>query len=106
MDSDKLALLGGTAVGGVPADTHPTFTDRCIERVTEQMRSGRTVGLNRSVDVVRECETAIATWQGVAECLGVSSGHAALHCALMGLEIATSLRGGSAAGHRCRPAGR
>ncbi len=89
MDVDQLALLGGAPCGGVPQDRHPTFTDRCLERVAEHLRTGRTVGLNRSIDVIRECETAIARWQGVAECLGVSSGHAALHCALMGLEIST-----------------
>lgn len=89
MAAEKLALLGGTAVKPPPPDRHPTFSERCLERVTEHLRSGQTVGLNRNSAVVAECEAAIAEWQGVEECLAVSSGHAALHCALMGLEVST-----------------
>ncbi len=89
MSASKLALLGGEPVGAPRADQHPTFSDRAIERVVEHLRAGRTVGLNRNVDVIAECEAAICAWHGVEEALGVSSGHAALHCALMGLEIST-----------------
>lgn len=87
MSAERLALLGGTPVKPPAADRHPQFSERCIERVVEHLRSGRTVGLNRTIDVVREAEEAIAAWQGSAECLLVSSGHAALHSALMGVGI-------------------
>ncbi len=89
MAKDTLALLGGEPLGAVTPDPHPTFTERCLERVVEHLRSGRTVGVNRNTDVIAECERKIAEWHGVADCLGVSSGHAALHSALMGLEIST-----------------
>ncbi|MBI2298910.1 MAG: DegT/DnrJ/EryC1/StrS family aminotransferase [Armatimonadetes bacterium] len=89
MGAEQLALLGGTPVGAVPQDPHPTFSDACIQRVVDHLRGGRTVGLNKGTDVVRECEEAVAAWQGVEECMAVSSGHAALHTALMGLEIST-----------------
>lgn len=83
MAADTLALLGGTPVGAPPQDPHPTFTDRCRERIDELLRSGHTVGLNRHDAILRECEEALAAWQGVPEVMAVSSGHAALHCALM-----------------------
>ena len=89
MAASQLALLGGTAVKPPPPDKHPTFSDACIARITDHLKTGRVVGLNRTCDVVAECEAAIAAWQETSECLAVSSGHAALHCALMGLEIST-----------------
>ncbi|MCC7493436.1 MAG: DegT/DnrJ/EryC1/StrS family aminotransferase [Fimbriimonadaceae bacterium] len=85
----KLALLGGPALGAPAPEPHPRFTDQTIDRVGDLLRRGQTVGLNRNCAVIREAEAAIAAWHGVSECLGLSSGHAALHSALQGLGIST-----------------
>jgi dTDP-4-amino-4,6-dideoxygalactose transaminase len=57
--------------------------------VEELLRSGTTVGLNKSSTEIEEAERRIAEWQGVRHCLGTASGHGALHSAIIGLEIAT-----------------
>lgn len=87
MSAAQLALLGGEPVGHVPADPHPRFRPQTIERVVELMNRGLTVGLNNTVPEIGEAEAAIAQWQGVDHCLLASSGHAALHDCLMGLEV-------------------
>jgi dTDP-4-amino-4,6-dideoxygalactose transaminase len=55
--------------------------------VNELLESGSTVGLSKHHAAIAEAEDAIARWQDVPYCLGTSSGHGALHAALMGLEI-------------------
>jgi len=89
MSASKLALLGGEPVGSLPTTTYPNFDPAAIRRVAELLQRGATVGLNKKHPEILEAETAIATWQGVAHCLGTSSGHAALHSALIGLEISS-----------------
>ena len=84
----KLALLGGEPVVTLPPEQFPRFSQEAIERVTHLLEGGVSVGLNKTIPVIEEAEQAIADWQGVDYCLGVSSGHAALHSALIGLEIA------------------
>ncbi len=88
MSSAKLALLGGEPIGAPPADAHPNFTPETIERVVEVMKAHRTVGLNKTIPEIGEAEAALAEWQGVEYCLTASSGHAALHDCVIGLEIA------------------
>jgi dTDP-4-amino-4,6-dideoxygalactose transaminase len=86
--SDTLAVLGGTpAINPKSESSYPRFTDEAIGRVTELLRSGTTVGLNKQCAEIDEAEAAIAEWQGVRHCLGTSSGHGALHSALIGLEV-------------------
>ena len=87
MSTRTMALLGGEAAGPFPPDPHPNFLPETIERVAELMRSGRTVGLNKTIPEIGEAEAAIAQWQGVEHCLLASSGHAALQDCLMGLEV-------------------
>lgn len=89
MSSTRLALLGGEPAGYPAPDPHPTFSEEAIERVVGHLRRGQTVGLNRGIPAIAEFEAAVSAWHGVPEALGVSSGHAALQCALMGLEIST-----------------
>ena len=90
MSASELALLGGTPVGPAsPPSPYPRFTERAIERVAELLGRGTTVGLNKNSPEIAEAERAIAEWQGVPYCLGTASGHAALHSALIGLEIAS-----------------
>ncbi len=87
MSASSLALLGGKPVGAPAPSPHPAFRKEAIDRVVEVLTRGRTVGLNRTHPEVAEAEAAIAAWQGVPHCLLASSGHAALHDCLMGLEI-------------------
>jgi dTDP-4-amino-4,6-dideoxygalactose transaminase len=87
VDTSKLALLGGDPVGGMPTGVYPQFDPSTIRRVAELLQRGATVGLSKKHPEILEAETAIAAWQGMPYCLGTSSGHAALHSAIMGLEI-------------------
>jgi dTDP-4-amino-4,6-dideoxygalactose transaminase len=87
MSASKLALLGGDPTGGVPTGVYPDFDPSAIRRVAELLQRGATVGLSKKQPEILEAETAIAAWQGMPYCIGTSSGHAALHSALIGLEI-------------------
>lgn len=84
----KLALLGGKP-SGVPAKPHyPRFTERAREQIDEVLRGeGKIVGLGTAHPWVGAAERAIAEWHGAERCLTTSSGHAALHAGLMGLQI-------------------
>ena len=93
MSTAKLALLGGEPIGGMPTGVYPEFEPSTIRRVAELLQRGATVGLSKKHPEILEAETAIAVWQGMPYCLGTSSGHAALHSALMGLEIFIGRRG-------------
>src|SRR5271165_6394178 len=82
-----LALLGGTP-SGVPEKPHyPRFTEQARRDVDEVLRAGDMVGLGRAHPWIDAAENSIAEWHGVERCLTTSSGHAALHAALIGLQI-------------------
>jgi dTDP-4-amino-4,6-dideoxygalactose transaminase len=84
----KLALLGGTPVGPITYPKFPTFTDRAIGRTAEMLRAGKLFGLGRKhVPEIGEAEEVISRYHGGRHVLATSSGHAALHSALAGLEI-------------------
>ncbi|MBM3216232.1 DegT/DnrJ/EryC1/StrS family aminotransferase [Candidatus Poribacteria bacterium] len=87
MSARKLALLGGTPVGAPSQQPHPKFSEQAMDRVRRLLETGSTVGLSKGHPEIREAEQSIAEWQGVPYCLGTSSGHGALHAALMGLEV-------------------
>ncbi|MBT3271895.1 MAG: DegT/DnrJ/EryC1/StrS family aminotransferase, partial [Spirochaetales bacterium] len=93
MIKEKLALLGGSpAVNPLITQNnppYPRFSEEAIKRVVELLEKGTTVGLNKKCEEIAEAESAIADWQGAAHCLGTASGHAALHSALIGLEISS-----------------
>lgn len=82
-----LALLGGEPVGAPSKPHYPRFSARARTRVDELLQSGPMVGLSDEHPQVGEAESAVAAWHGVERCLTTSSGHAALHAALIGLEI-------------------
>jgi dTDP-4-amino-4,6-dideoxygalactose transaminase len=84
----QLALMGGEPVGVVRPDRHPQFSEDAIRRVVELLRAGDMVGLSKANRSIGEAEASIADWHGVPYCLGTSTGHASLHAALIGLEIA------------------
>jgi len=83
----KLALLGGDPTGSVSSEQHPRFSQDAMDRIVELLERGVTVGLNKNSQEIAEAEEAIAEWQDVKYCLGTSSGHAALHSSLVGLEV-------------------
>ena len=87
MSARRLALLGGDPVQPPGQDPHPRFTAKAVQRVSELLERGHTVGLNKNDPIIREAEEAIARWQGSSHCLGTSSGHGALQAALAGLEV-------------------
>lgn len=88
MTATKLALLGGSRIGKIECPLFPRFTQRAIERVTDLLKRGQTMGLGRSHSPeVAETEEALSAWHGGRHVLGSSSGHGALHMALAGLEI-------------------
>ncbi|HEV7941453.1 MAG TPA: DegT/DnrJ/EryC1/StrS family aminotransferase [Solirubrobacteraceae bacterium] len=85
--TNSLAMLGG-APASAPAEPHyPLFTATALERVAQLLQKGPVVGLSRDHPQVDAAEAAVADWHGVRRCLTTSSGHAALHAALIGLEI-------------------
>jgi dTDP-4-amino-4,6-dideoxygalactose transaminase len=84
---DVLALLGGTP-SGVPEKPHyPRFAEQARRDVDEVLRAGDMVGLGRAHPWIDAAERNIAEWHGIERCLTTSSGHAALHAALIGLQI-------------------
>jgi len=87
MSKSKLALLGGKPVGGPKVPRYPRFERSAISQVVQILESGRTVGLGRTNPVIARAEKAISRYHGGRHVLVVNSGHAALMCALMGLEI-------------------
>jgi dTDP-4-amino-4,6-dideoxygalactose transaminase len=86
-EPSSLALLGGAPSSAPPEPHYPLFTARALERVVQLLRSGPVVGLSRDHPQVDAAEATIAAWHGVQRCLTTCSGHAALHAALIGLEI-------------------
>jgi dTDP-4-amino-4,6-dideoxygalactose transaminase len=85
--SERLALLGGAPVREATRPRYPVFTERARDRIDELLRQGHVVGLSKRDEVIREAEITIAGWHGAPHCLATASGHAALHSALIGLEI-------------------
>ena len=87
MSSNKLALAGGEPAAKSDTAAYPRFSAEAISRVTGLLERGVTVGLNKGCAEIEEAESAVSAWQGVRHCLGTSSGHGALHSALIGLEV-------------------
>ena len=83
----RLALLGGKPIGAPAQLRMPVFAAAAIHAASELLRSGQTVGLGRTSKVIAAAEAAISRYHGGREALLVNSGHAALMCALMGLEV-------------------
>jgi dTDP-4-amino-4,6-dideoxygalactose transaminase len=84
---EALALLGGKPVRPLSNPSYPVYSERARARVDELLAGGHAVGLGKHDPVIAEAETTLADWHGVDHCLTTASGHAALHAALIGLEI-------------------
>ncbi len=86
-ESDKLAFLGGEPVGQVTSPKFPVFTKDAISRVVEVLEDGQMVGLDSRHPAIGAAEDAISEYHGGRHALAVSSGHASLHMALMGVDV-------------------
>ena len=88
MSRSQLALLGGKPLGvPKPAPRWPLIDKTSVRQVVELLETGHTVALGRTSDVIRKAEDNLSVYHGGRHVLTVNSGHAALMCALMGLEI-------------------
>lgn len=88
MTTDRLALLGGKALGvPTPAPRWPLIDQKAVGQVVDLLEAGNTVALGRSSSVIRKTEALLSKYHGGRHVMTVNSGHAALMCALMGLEI-------------------
>tara|TARA_B100000809_G_scaffold240153_1_gene262234 strand:- start:735 stop:2108 length:1374 start_codon:yes stop_codon:yes gene_type:complete len=88
MSRKQLALLGGRPLGvPTPAPRWPLIDKNSVRQVVDLLESGHTVALGRTSDVIRKAEDSLSAYHGDRHVLTVNSGHAALMCALMGLEI-------------------
>ena len=87
MAKGTLALLSGKRRAPISSPPYPRFSKRAVRRVVELLERGRVVALGRHAPEIREVEGALSRYHGGRHALAVSSGTAALHAALVGLEI-------------------
>ncbi len=86
-DARTLALLGGRPACVHPAPRYPIYSEQAQQRVAALLRDGPIVGYGKLDANIAEAENALAEWHGTTHCLTTSSGHGALHSALIGLQI-------------------
>ena len=70
-----------------PAPRWPLIDRASVRQVVDLLESGHTVALGRTSEVIRKAEDSLSAYHGGRHVLTTNSGHAALMCALMGLEI-------------------
>ncbi|NLF39024.1 hypothetical protein GX586_06230 [bacterium] len=87
MNVSTLAILGGRPIAQHAKPRFPAFDRATIRAATSLLERGETVGLGRTNETITRVEKIISAYHGGREALVLSSGHAALMCALMGLEI-------------------
>lgn len=85
--STQLALLGGQPACRGPYPRYPQFDPAVVGRIAEFLETGPMQGLSKAHPIIAELETTLAEYHGVEHCLSASSGHGALHSALIGLEL-------------------
>lgn len=86
-DGTTLAILGGMPIGTPSRPIYPRISERARRRVDELLQTGPLVGLSKEHSLIGDAEATLAAWHGVPGCLTTSTGHAALHACLIGLEI-------------------
>jgi dTDP-4-amino-4,6-dideoxygalactose transaminase len=82
---EELALYGGEKTTQHPFPAWPQFAEKAFTEILEPLRTGRVSSL--SGDRGREFESRWAAWMSSPHAISCSSGTAALHMALVGLEI-------------------
>jgi dTDP-4-amino-4,6-dideoxygalactose transaminase len=85
--ASDLALLGGPPVRTARANRYPVFSRAARDRVAQLLDEGSMSALSKAHPIVAESEKALADFHTVDHALLTSSGHAALHAALIGLEL-------------------
>lgn len=83
----KLALLGGTPARDADPRQYPRYSDEAKHRVAELLDRGEAFGLSKLHPDIGAIEAALAEYFGVPWAMGTSTGHGALHAALIGLEL-------------------
>lgn len=83
----SLALLGGEPEHRFGLPRYPVFSDLARKRIDDLLRDGDVMGLSKLHPLIEEAESTLAQWHGVKQCLCTSTGHAALHSAVIGLEL-------------------
>ena len=83
----QLAILGGPSAHQRPAPKYPPVSDEACERISAALRSGPAQSLSKGHPIIAELEQSLARYHDVPHVLAGSSGHGALHSALIGLEI-------------------
>jgi dTDP-4-amino-4,6-dideoxygalactose transaminase len=82
---DELALYGGRKTAADSFPPWPQFAEKVFTEVLEPLRTGRVASWSGTKG--RELERRWAAWIGAAHAVSCSSGTAALHAALLGLDI-------------------
>jgi dTDP-4-amino-4,6-dideoxygalactose transaminase len=85
--SSKLAVLGGSPAHVVKPPKYPELDPAVFDRIGDTLARGPMQGLSKDHPIVRELEQRLAAFHGVEHGLLTSSGHGALHSALVGLEL-------------------
>jgi dTDP-4-amino-4,6-dideoxygalactose transaminase len=85
--SKKLALLGGTPCRTAEPKQYPVFSEASKQHVGRLLDQGVALGLSKAQPEIGAIERALADYHGVPWALGTSTGHGALHAALIGLEL-------------------
>ena len=83
--AEKLAIDGGPKTRTTPFPHWPVFGPEDGAAVAEALRSGQLTQLTGAY--VRDFEHAFAEWHRVNNCIATSSGTAAIHTALIALDI-------------------
>src|SRR5580704_13219408 len=83
----RLAMLGGRPARSPSKIRYPVFTQAALARVTQLLNDGAMSALSKAHPTISEVETLLAEFHGVDHAMVTSSGHAALHAALIGLEL-------------------
>jgi perosamine synthetase len=83
----QLALLGGTPVREAAQRQYPIWSQEARDHVARLLEEGVALGLSKQQPETGAIEDALAEFFGVGRALGTSTGHGALHAALIGLEL-------------------
>lgn len=85
--TSQLALLGGTPVRDAAPRQYPVWNQETRDKVARLLEDGVALGLSKHQAETGAIEDALAEFFGVGRALGTSTGHGALHAALIGLEL-------------------
>jgi dTDP-4-amino-4,6-dideoxygalactose transaminase len=85
--TSRLALLGGTPARDAAPRQYPVWSQDARDHVARLLEEGVALGLSKRQPETGAIEDALAEFFEVGRALGTSTGHGALHAALIGLEL-------------------